>query len=211
MLSDVRKYLASFSLKFKKMGGYRQTPAEENDSEYLPVIECEQKLILRDFAGALSAATQHVQSPALGLFATRERALAVAVQALHELGRGEEAFDLVLSTVAGPGGGYAEVADVNPGLLKLLFRLRMHLDGTPEKAQKILMPYIVRLCRRKDSFQRWSHRHAGVSEEDEVDVEVVELFLLDCVLAVEVRADSSCEQSNECSEPYVFNPCLSAL
>jgi hypothetical protein len=73
----------------------------------------------------------------------------------------------------------------------------VHLDGTLEKAQTILMPYIVRLCRRKDSFQRWSHRHAGVSEEDEVDVEVVELFLLDCVLAVEVRADSSCSYYTE--------------
>ena len=155
------------------------------------VIESERLLILRDFSGALDAATRHIESPALALFATRERALAVAVQALHELGRGEEAFELVLSTVAGPGGGgksdthrYATLADVNLELLKLLFRLRRHLDGSPEQAQAILAPYIAGICRRNrsDTFNRWK-RH---DTEGEIDTELVELFLLDCVLVVEV-------------------------
>ena len=158
--------------------------AQACESEQGPVIESERLLILRDFAGALVEATRHIESPALGLFATRERALAVAVQALHELGRSEEAFGLVINTVAGPGGGYGEVAAVNLDLLKLLFRLRVHLDGNTEKAQNILTPYIARLCRRgKDNYQRWSRR----GEEDDVDIEVVELFLLDCVLPFEVR------------------------
>jgi len=157
----------------------------------MATIESERLLIARDFAGALDAATRHVESPALGLFATRERALAVAVQALHELGRGEQAFELVLSTVAGPGGGggsdakrYALVAELNLGLLKLLFRLRTHLDGKTLHAQKILAPYIAGLCRRRsDPFQRWSRSDV----HDEVDVETVELFILDCVLSLEVR------------------------
>lgn len=69
------------------------------------------------------------------------------------------------------------------GLLKLLFRLRVELDKTPKRAQNILAPYIAGICRRTgSSFQRWSLR-AG----DEVDVEVVELFVLDCVLELEVR------------------------
>lgn len=151
-------------------------------------IESERRMMLRDFTGALDAAMNHVESPALGLFATRERALAVAVQALHELGRGEEAFELVLSTVAGGGGSdakrYAQLAELNLGLLKLLFRLRTHLDGKPLHAQKILAPYIAGLCRRRsDPFQRWNRSDA----QDEVDVETVELFILDCVLALEVR------------------------
>ena len=154
-------------------------------------IESERLLIMRDYAGALSAATRHLESPSPALFATRERALAVAVQAMHELGRGEEAFELVLSTVAGPGGRnnkadmqrYAQVANLD--LLKLLFRLRKHLDGTPERAQTILAPYVAGLCRRSsDPYQRWKRQHS----DEEVDTEIVELFLLDCVLALEVRA-----------------------
>ena len=149
-------------------------------------LDSERLLILRDHAGALEAARRHIESPALGLFATRERALAVAVQALQELGRGEEAFELVLCTLAGPGGSessrYMQVAELNLGLLKLLFRLRRHLDGSPKRAQSILAPYVAGLCRRRgDAFQRWGRADGG----DAVDIEVVELFLLDCVLALE--------------------------
>lgn len=70
------------------------------------------------------------------------------------------------------------------GLLKLLFRLRVELDETPKRAQNILAPYIAGICRRtRSSFQAWSRLSAG----EEVDVEVVELFILDCVLELEVR------------------------
>jgi len=183
----------------------------------MAAIESERLLIARDFAGALDAATRHVESPALGLFTTRERALAVAVQALHELGRGEEAFELVLSTVAGPGGGsgsdskrYALVAELNLGLLKLLFRLRTHLDGKTLHAQKILAPYIAGLCRRRsDPFQRWSRSDV----HDEVDVETVELFILDCVLSLEVRSSCSAgrgkyNRSSMSSRRGGLHPCI---
>lgn len=177
--------------------GGRTAAAASNSTAHSPgpdtvlTIESERLLIMRDYAGALTAATRHLENPALGLYSTRDRALAVAVQALHELGRGEEAFELVRSTVAGPGGRgeksdtqlYAQVENLE--LLKLLFRLRKHLDGgTAERAQNILAPYVAGLCRRSsDPFQRWRRQQS----EDDVDTEVVELFLLDCVLALEVR------------------------
>ena len=130
---------------------------------------------------------RHIEGEGMARFVTRERALAVAVQALQELGRGEEAFELVLSKMTGSGSSsvaqqYAQLAELDLGLLKLLFRLRMHLDGTPEHAQSILAPYIARLCKRRDdSYQRW--KDTGV--EDDVDLEAVELFVLDCVLVLE--------------------------
>ena len=182
--------------RFVASGG-RTAAAASDSTAHSPgpttmlTIESERLLIMRDYAGALSAATRHLENPALGLYSTRDRALAVAVQALHELGRGEEAFELVRSMVAGPGGRseksdtqlYAQVENLE--LLKLLFRLRKHLDGgTAERAQMILAPYVAGLCRRSsDPFQRWRRQQS----EDEVDTEVVELFLLDCVLALEVR------------------------
>ena len=49
----------------------------------METVECERRLLLRDFSGALDAATRHIESPSLVHCATRERALAVAVQAVR--------------------------------------------------------------------------------------------------------------------------------
>ena len=49
----------------------------------METVECERRLLLRDFTGALDAATRHIESPSLAHVATRERALAVAVQAVR--------------------------------------------------------------------------------------------------------------------------------
>jgi hypothetical protein len=77
-------------------------------------IESERLLIMRDYAGALSAATRHLENPALGLYSTRDRALAVAVQALHELGRGEEALAGDDCAGVGIGGARSRGAAVGP-------------------------------------------------------------------------------------------------
>jgi len=85
------------------------------------------------------------------------------------------------------------------GLLKLLFRLRVELDKSPKNAQKILAPYIAGICRRSgSSFQRWSRGSAG----EDVDTEAVELFILDCVLELEVGPRLPCPvPSVSCSLP----------
>lgn len=79
----------------------------------------------------------------------REGALCVAVQALFELGRAEEAFDHILRHY--PSGtqseGSANYSCVPPDLLVLLCRLRLHLDGgDATSGEKMMAQWLVRVC-----------------------------------------------------------------
>lgn len=78
----------------------------------------------------------------------RERAICVGIQALFELGRGEDAFSYATNAYAPCLGSQAPYTFIPPGVLKLLFKLRLHLDnGNPQQAHDILQPYISFITR----------------------------------------------------------------
>ena len=92
-----------------------------------------------------------------------ERALCVAIQALFELGRAEEAFVLVYShyfTLSHPAFHsivesksaedaerfIAEMTNVHPSILKLLYLLRRHFEGAqPQRSLDLIGPYVQRV------------------------------------------------------------------
>ena len=154
------------------------------------LLQCERHLIKREFTDALHTSTDCFRSLSVPTSESESkigaRALCVAVQALYELGRAEEAFEFVQKLYCKQGAecnpesqesilaSLGQSQHVSLDVLKMLYHLRRNLDGNDaDRALRLLEPYVERLCTMKAS---------GFGDFVCLDEELAAHYILDHVL-----------------------------
>lgn len=116
--------------------------------------------------------SDHPHEPAQHVRGGRRRACAVVIQALFELGRGEEAEDFTLQGFC-PDGSSKCFGQIPPVLVDVLYKLRRFLDdGRTERAGKLLQSFF-------DTYSR-----EGMPQEQQEDREVLSRLAQNYLLEV---------------------------
>lgn len=151
------------------------------------LLESELHLIRREHALALRTSTETLRANGNHSSGQKGRLLCVAIQALFELGRPEEAFEHVYRICSVPANDdvlscreslldwISQSECIPSSVLKMLYQLRRHLDiPDTKRAFGLIETYIQRLCEQAAG---------GESTSEMMDEEIAAIYIIDHVLS----------------------------